>query len=249
MSKLSTPKVAAKKARGARGKIAAKVAVVKARTSRATHRRTNSKVVAEKARGARGKIAAKVAVAKARTSRATHRRTNSKAVAEKAHVQRKTAPQVAAGELLDTRRIAAQFEKFRETQVPDTMRALAQKNMAQTRELYERSRGTLRSVLESWEKSFGAAAQGAVALNRKVLDIAEGNIDTNFALATGLAGAKNFADVMALHAAYWRKRFGNLSAQAEEVRALSTKLTANVAEPIKETGWMEEARRPKPTKR
>ena len=114
MSKLSTPKVAAKKARGAGGKIAAKVAVAKARTSRATHRRTNSKVVVEKARGARGKIAAKVAVAKARTSRATHRRTNSKVVAEKADVQRKTAPQVAAGELLDTRRIAAQFEKFRE---------------------------------------------------------------------------------------------------------------------------------------
>jgi len=149
------------------------------------------KVAAKKARGARRKIAAKVAVAKARTSRATHRRTNSKAVAEKAHVQRKTAPQVAAGELLDTRSIAAQFENFRETQVPDTMRALAQKNIAQTRELYERSRGTLRSVLESWEKSFGAAAQGAVALNRKLLDIAEGNIDANFALARGLAGAKN----------------------------------------------------------
>ena len=64
---------------------------------------------------ARGKIPAKVAVAKARTSRATHRRTNSKVVAEKADVQRKTAPQVAAGESLDTRRIAAQFEKFRET--------------------------------------------------------------------------------------------------------------------------------------
>ena len=248
MSKLYTPKVAAKKASGARGKIAAKVAVAKARTSRATHRRTNSKVVAEKARGARGNIAAK-ALAKARTSRATHGRTNSKVVAEKADVQRKSAPQVAAGELLDIHRIAAQFEKFRETEVPDTLHALVQKNVAQTRELYERSRGTLRSVLESWEKSFGAAAQGAVALNRKVLDIAEGNIDTNFALARGLAGAKNFADVMALYAAYWRKRFGNLSAQAEEVRALSTKLTANVARPIKETGWMEEARRPKPTKR
>ena len=204
MSKFSTPKVAA------RGKIAAKVAVAEARTSRATHRRTTPKVAAKKARGARGKIAAKVAVAKARTSRATHRRTNSKAVAEKAHVQRKTAPQVAAAEVLDTRRIAAQFEKFRgDSKCPDTMRALAQRNIAQTRELYERSRGTLRSVLDSWEKSFGAAAQGALALNRKVFDIAEGNIDTNFALATGLAGATNFADVMALYAAYWRKRFGN----------------------------------------
>jgi hypothetical protein len=208
------------------------------------------KVAAKKARGARGKVAAKVAVDKARNARATRRRTNSKVVAEKAHVlQRKAAPQVAAGELLDTRRMAAQFEKFPETQLPDTMRALVQKNVAQTRELYERSRGTLRSVLESWEKSFGAAAQGSVTLNRKVLDIAERNIDTNFALATGLAEAKNFADVMALHAAYWRKQFGNLSAHAEEVRALSTKLTANVAEPIKETGWMEKARRPKPSQR
>jgi len=34
-------------------------------------------------------------------------------------------------------------------------------------------------------------------------------------------------------AAYWRKQFGDLSAQAEEVRALSTKVTANVVEPIK----------------
>ena len=76
------------------------------------------KVAAKKARGARRKIAAKVAVAKARTSRATRRRTNSKVVAEKAHVQRKTAPQVAAGESLDTRRIAAQFEKFRRQCAP-----------------------------------------------------------------------------------------------------------------------------------
>jgi hypothetical protein len=43
MSKLSTPKVAAKKARGARGKVAAKVAVHKARNSRATRRRTDGK--------------------------------------------------------------------------------------------------------------------------------------------------------------------------------------------------------------
>ena len=200
------------------------------------------KVAAKKARGARGKIEAKVAVAKARTSRTTNRRTNSNVVAEKAHVQRKTAPQVAAGELLDTRRIAAQFEKFREDQVPDPVRALVQKNVAQTRELYERSRGSLRSVLESWEKSFGAAAQGTMTLNRQVLDIAERNIDTNFALATGLAGATNFADVMALHAAYWRKQFGNLSAQAEGVRALATKLTANVADYQGLAGWKRQGR-------
>ena len=36
-----------------------------------------------------------------------------------------------------------------------------------------------------------------------------------------------------LQAAFWRKQFDVLTAQVEEVRALSTKLTAAAAEPIK----------------
>jgi len=140
---------------------------------------------------------------------------------------------------------ADQFEGFRDAQVPATLRDLAETNIAQTREVYERSKDTLQAVLTSWQKSFGAANQGAVALNFKIMDIAERNISTGFDLATGLAGAKNFADVMVLHAAYWRKQIGNLSAQAEEVRALSTKHTAKVADPIKRKGGMHEARGPK----
>jgi hypothetical protein len=76
--------------------------------------------------------------------------------------------------------------------------------------MYERSKDTLQAGLESWQKSFGAAGQGAVAINRKIIDIAERNINTGFDLATGLAGAKNFAEVMQLQAAYWRKLFGAL---------------------------------------
>jgi hypothetical protein len=36
-----------------------------------------------------------------------------------------------------------------------------------------------------------------------------------------------------LRATYWRKQFSELAAQAEEVRALSTKVAAEMAEPIK----------------
>ena len=36
-----------------------------------------------------------------------------------------------------------------------------------------------------------------------------------------------------LQAAFWRKQFGTLTAQAEEVRELSTKVTADAAEAIK----------------
>ena len=38
---------------------------------------------------------------------------------------------------------------------------------------------------------------------------------------------------MQVQAAYWQKQVSVLTAQAEEVRALSTKVTADTAEPIK----------------
>jgi hypothetical protein len=140
---------------------------------------------------------------------------------------------VASDQMRDTHRfIVDQFEAFRDGQVPATMRDLAEGSIAQTRELYERSKDNLQSVLASWQKSFGAANQGAVALNLKIMDIAERNISSGFDLAMSLAGAKNAAEVMELQSAYWRKQLSRLQTQAEEVRALSTRITANVTEPI-----------------
>ena len=132
------------------------------------------------------------------------------------------------------RKTDAQFEELpRNTELPEAMRVLAEKNITQAREVYERSKDALESVLVSWERSFDAAGLGAVALNRKVIDIAQRNINSSFDLAKSLAGTKNLAEVLELQAAFWRKQLGELSAQAEEVRALSTKVAANAAEPIK----------------
>ena len=156
-----------------------------------------------------------------------------KAVAETAHsTYRKTASKAAAEKARGTyRKTAAQFEEFaRDAQMPESMRALAEKSAAQTRELYEHS---LEAVLESWERLVDAAGQGAVALNRKAIDIARRNINAGFGLAESLAGAKNLAEAMELQAAYWRKQLGELAAQAGEMRTLSTKVTADVAAPIK----------------
>ena len=113
------------------------------------------------------------------------------------------------------------------------MRALAEMNVAQTRALYQRSANAFEAAFESWEDSLDAAGQGAVALNRTIMDIAERNISTGFDLAARLAGAKNLVEVMEMQAAYWRKQFGELRMQAEEVRALLEKVTDSVAEPIK----------------
>jgi hypothetical protein len=97
--------------------------------------------------------------------------------------------------------------------VPDALRVLAERNVAQTRELYEHSKNTLQAVLENWQKSFGSAGQNAVALSRKMIDVAGRNMDTGFDFAIGLAGARNLGEVMELQAAYWRKLGGALQIQ------------------------------------
>jgi hypothetical protein len=47
-----------------------------------------------------------------------------------------------------------------------------------------------------------------------------------------LAGAKNLAEIVELQAAYWRKQFSALTAQAESP-ALSTKVVADAGKPLK----------------
>jgi phasin len=104
--------------------------------------------------------------------------------------------------------------------VPEGVRALAEKAVAQTRKVYDRSKDAFDASLTTLERSFGAAGQGAAAFNRKIVDIARRNVDASFDLATSLAGAKNLAEIVELQAAFWRKQFGVMTAQAEEVGAL-----------------------------
>jgi phasin len=145
-------------------------------------------------------------------------------------------PQVAAQKARDTyRKNAVQVENLAlDNSVSEAMRALAEKNIAQTREAYERSKDALQAALETLERSFDAVGQGAIALNHKVMDIAQRNMNSGFDLAKSLAGAKNLAEVIELQAAHWRKQFSALAAQAEELRMLSTQVTADADKPIEE---------------
>ena len=132
------------------------------------------------------------------------------------------------------RKTTDDFEQFaREAQMPESVRAIAEKNIAQTRELYERSKDAFEKVLESWEKTFDAAGQGAVAFNRKIVDITQQNINSGFDFAKKLIGAKNVAEAIALHSTYWQKQLTTLKSQADEMRELSTRVTADVVEPTK----------------
>ena len=118
--------------------------------------------------------------------------------------------------------------------VPEAVRAMAEKAVDQSREVYDRSKDALDASVATLERTFDAAGQGAVAFNRKIIDIAQRNVNSGFDLAKSLAGAKNLSEMVELQAAYWQKLLGALTSQAEEVRALSTKMATVAGEPLKE---------------
>jgi len=121
-----------------------------------------------------------------------------------------------------------------DTIVPEAACELAEKTVAQAREAYERSKDALEAALETVDRSYDALGQGAAALNRKIIEIAQRNVSSGFDLAKSLTTAKTLAEIVELRATYWRKQFTVLAAQAEEVRALYAKAAEEMTRPIKE---------------
>jgi phasin len=121
------------------------------------------------------------------------------------------------------------------TPIPESVRATAEKIVDKSREAYSRSNNALDASVATLERTFDAAGQGAVAFNRKIIDnIAQRNVNSGFDLAKSLADAKNLSEMVELQAAYWQKLLGTLTSQAEEVRALATKMAAAAIEPVKQ---------------
>ena len=110
-----------------------------------------------------------------------------------------------------------------DTAVPEGVRALAENSLTRTRELYDHSFDGFDASVTTFERSFDAAGRGATAFNRKIVELARRNPDVGFDLATSLAGAKDLADIVERQAEFWCKQIGELTAQAEEVRAMSAK--------------------------
>jgi len=100
----------------------------------------------------------------------------------------------------------------------------------------------LGNPLDTFGRSFTAAAQGAIAVNQKLLDFARANMQSGFDFAVSLATASSPMQMMQLQVSYWNERMKVLASQAEELRVLSAELTAKTSEPIRQHMWVKRAR-------
>jgi len=68
----------------------------------------------------------------------------------------------------------SQFEALTlDTAFSAAVRELAETSVAQTREAYERSKNALEAAVDTMARAFDALGQGAAALNRKIIEIAQ----------------------------------------------------------------------------
>jgi hypothetical protein len=92
----------------------------------------------------------------------------------------------------------------------------------------------LETAVDAFERTFKAAGQGTIEVNRKLLDFTRANVSSGFDFAMSLASASNPVEIMQLQMNYWDERMKVLASQAEELRALSADLVAKANEPIRE---------------
>ncbi|HUU24918.1 MAG TPA: phasin family protein [Methyloceanibacter sp.] len=89
------------------------------------------------------------------------------------------------------------------------------------------------SAVDSIEQSLKAAMPAAVAVNRKLVDIAQTNMNSGLALARDLASAKSPVEMMQLGMTFWQEHMGVFQTQAQELRTLSAALMTTANEPIR----------------
>jgi hypothetical protein len=91
----------------------------------------------------------------------------------------------------------------------------------------------IESAVETLEKSFEAAMPVALAVNQKLVDIAQTNMNAGLDLARDLAAAKTPMEAMRLGMNYWHECFGVFGSQAQELRVLAGEFMTTANEPIR----------------
>jgi len=130
---------------------------------------------------------------------------------------------------------AKEFDALKfDAEVPESVRSMAESTVTQTREAYERGKEALDESIDALERSFDAAGHGATAFNRKLIDIAQRNLNSSFDYAKSLAAAKTLAEIVELQSTYIRNQFEVFAGQATEIQALSKKIATDTSEPLKD---------------
>jgi len=118
-------------------------------------------------------------------------------------------------------------------EVPEQMRAFAEKGVSQARDNYAKFKDAAETHNVTIEAVFTSATKGASEYSTKLMEFMKANTTASLDFAQQLLSIKSPAEAMELWTSHTRKQAQVLSAQAKELGELTQKIAAETAEPIK----------------
>lgn len=118
-------------------------------------------------------------------------------------------------------------------EVPESMRALAEKGVSQARDSYAKFKDAAESQNSTIEAVFTSASKGASAYSAKLMEFMKANTTATLDFAQELLGVKSPSEALELYTTHARKQFETFGAQAKELAEIAQKVASETAEPIK----------------
>ena len=118
-------------------------------------------------------------------------------------------------------------------EVPEQMRAFAEKGVSQARESYAKFKDAAESHNGTVEAVFTCANKGASEYTAKLVEFMKANSSAQLDFAQQLFGAKSPTEALELWTGHTRKQLETFQSQAKELVELTQRVAAETAEPIK----------------
>ena len=118
-------------------------------------------------------------------------------------------------------------------EVPEQMRAFAEKGVSQVRDSYAKFKDVAESHNGTIEAVFSSASKGASEYSAKLMEIMKANTTATLDLAQALIGVKSPSEAIELWTSHARKQFESFTTDAKALAELSQKVATETVEPIK----------------
>jgi phasin len=118
-------------------------------------------------------------------------------------------------------------------EVPEQMRAFAEKGVSQARDNYAKFKDVAESHNGTIEAVFSSASKGASEYSAKLMEIMKANTSTSLDFAQELIGVKSPSEALELWTSHAKKQFETFTAQSKQLAELSQRVATETVEPIK----------------
>jgi phasin len=118
-------------------------------------------------------------------------------------------------------------------EVPEQMRAFAEKGVSQARDGYAKFKDAAESHNSAIEAVFVTAGKGLSEYSARMMEFAKANTTSNLDFAQGLFSIKSPTEAFELWTGFARKQVETLTAQTKELGELGQKIATETVEPLK----------------